>query len=351
MIPNLKHKVLRIACALSLLSLPALADARGAAPGQREFLAGLTLEYRAEGSPDYPAAAAYYKAAARAGSREALLALARLSAPDEPLWSGPENWRDRLIAAAGAGWPEAAYNLADALERGKIDQAPSDGAITDLYVQAASGGFGPAAMRLGQICLEGRAGWPERDESQAAMWFTVAAENHEPAAFLALGKMFYETNPPASARWLERASTPEASCLLGELYLKDRRIIEAVSAFTAAADQNYAPAHLALGLLNLDNDYGRRPSVREALRHLKIAAQADLPDGAYHLGHMFLKGQGTPRDSITAAYWLNRAAEKNHPLARAEFDKLTYNFTDGQKKRLERMITDNQVPTMQTPVQ
>ena len=346
-----KRQILSLLMGFFWLVEPSFAFAQVSDSRQRDFLAALALEFQAAGQPDYQAAAALYETAARAGSREAVLALARLYGPDEPLWSGPENWRNRLVSAVGAGWPEAAYNLARALESGQIDPAASPYPITALYIQAASAGFGPAALRLGQLYLEGGAGLSRQDESQAAMWFTVAAENHEPAAFLALGQLFYETNPGVAARWLERASAPEASYLLGELYLNDRRIIEAVSAFTAAADQNYPPAHLSLGLLNLDNEYGRRPNVREALRHLKIAAQAGLPDGAYHLAHMYFKGQGTPKDPIIAAYWLNRAAEGDHPSARGEFEKMVRNFTEGQQKRLERMIADNQVPTMQVPVQ
>ncbi len=341
---------LRLLMALLALLAPALAPpplaAQDPSAAQAEFLAGLALEYRPESSPDYQAAARHYQAAVAAGSREALLALARLSEPGGPLWQSPEVWRDHLLAAARAGWPEAAWQLAEALEKKTLTGLNP----TTYYFQAAAAGVAPAARRLGELYLAGQGGLP-RDESQAALWFTVAAENHDPAAALALGRFFYEKNPAAARRWLEQAQDPEADYLLGDLYLRDRRFIEALNAYTRAADRNYPPAHLALGLLDLDNDFGRRPNPREALRHFKIAAQADLPEGSYQLARMYLTGQATPKDTITGAFWLHRAAAGGHDQARAELDKLTRNFTAGQQKRLDRMIEEGVAPTTQTPVQ
>ena len=328
-----------------LAAAPALARSRA---GQDDFLAGLALEYRPEAAPDYQGAAARYQAAAAAGSREALPALVRLYGPGSPLWAGPEVWREHLLAASRAGWPEAAFQLAEALEKQTV---AADGLNpVQFYGQAAAAGYGPAALRLGRMYLEG-AGGLARDEKQAALWLAVAAENHEADAGLLLGKMYYDKDPAVAGRWLEKANAPEAGYLLGQLYLRDKRFIEAVAAFTTSADQGYPQAHLALGLLNLDNDFGRKPNPREALKYLKIAAQADLPEGSYQLARMYLTGTATPKDPITGAYWLHRAAVRGHEKARDEYDKLVYNFSVGHKKRLERMIEDNSVPGMQTPVQ
>ena len=338
-------KLTALSLFIFMAASPAMAQNSG---GREELLSAMALEYRPDALPDYQAAAARYRAAAAAGSREAWLGLVRLTEPGGPLWSGPEPWRENLLAASRAGWPEAAFQLAQALEKQTV---PADGLDPmQFYVQAAAAGFGPAALRLGEIYLEGGSGLA-RDERQASIWLAVAAENHEAAAGLALGKMYYDTNPAAAARWLERANSPEGGYLLGQLYLKDKRSIEAVAAFTASADQGYPPAHLALGLINLDNDFGRKPNPREALKYLKIAAQADLPEGSYQLARMYLTGTATPKDPITGAYWLHRAAARGHEKAGDEYDKLVYNFSVGQKKRLERMIEDDSVPGMQTPVQ
>lgn len=338
-------KSMTLLLAIMLTAAPALAQGQSAL---EEFMAGLALEYRPESAPDYQGAAARYQAAAALGSREALLGLTRLYGPGSPLWTGPELWREHLLAACRAGWPEAAFQLAEAVEKQTVS---ADGlSPVQLYGQAASAGYGPAALRLGLMYLEGARGLASNEE-QAALWLAVAAENHEPAAGLALGRMYYEKNPAAATRWLELANSPEAGYLLGELYLKDKRFIEAVAAFTTSADQGYPQAHLALGLLSLDNEFGRKLNPREALKHLKIAAQADIPEGSYQLARMYLTGTATPKDPITGAYWLNRAAVRGHEKAREEYDKLVYNFSVGHKKRLERMIEDDSVPGMQTPVQ
>ncbi len=336
---------------IAVLWLLAPAAALAAPAGQDEFLQGLALDYQPEGQPDYQAAAAFYEQAAALGSREALLALARLSAPDRPLWQSPEAWGQRLRAAAAAGWPEAAYYLAQSLESGFINPRPDDEPPLSLYIQAASAGFGPAALRLGRLYRQGGADLAQPDKGRAAMWFLVAAENQETEAYLALGQLYYESDPEAAIDWLSRSPDPQAAWLLGQLYLSQRRVVEALSSFSSAADRGHAPSHLALGLLNLENDYGLRPDPRQAIRHLKVAAQAGLAEGAYHLAQMFLHGRATPKDPITGAYWLHRAAEKDFPGAAVEYERLSGNFSAGQKKRLERMIEEDKVPSMRAPAQ
>jgi TPR repeat protein len=235
--------------------------------------------------------------------------------------------------------------LGEAIEKGALPAGGLEPFL--LFQQAAAAGHGPAALRLGQLYLGG--GPLPRDEARAAMWLALAAEARQTEASLTLGRLYYDKNPAAAAKWLEQARNQEAGYLLGELYLKEKRFIEAVAAFTFAADQGSPEASLALGLLNLDNEFGRRPNPREALRRFKIAAQAGLPNGAYHLAHMYIAGQATPKDSLTGAFWLHRAADRGHEEARAEYDKLTLNFTPGQKKRLERMIEDGFAPAAGTP--
>lgn len=304
--------------------------------GLADYLAGLALEYRTDEEPDYQGAFALYQSAAKSGSREAALALARLSEPGGQQGQTPEQWRDYLAAASKAGWPEAAFTLAQGLEQGLFNSGGLQPG--DYYFQAALAGHPQAAGRLGELYLQD--GSPERDESLGAMWLAVAVGNHNAEAALTLGRLYCHKNPSVARHWLEKATAPEASYLLGRLYLDDKRFVEAVSAFTVAADQNYAPAHLALGLINLDNDFGLRPKVREALKHFKAAAQAGLPEGAYRLGHMYLAGQATPKDTLTGAFWLYRAGSGGHREAMSEYEKISRNFSVGQKKRLERMIAE-----------
>jgi TPR repeat protein len=330
---------------LARLLLPALFWALPAqaqpdsGPAWTGFLAGLALEYRLP--PEAAGAREHYLAAARAGSREALLGLARLHGPGSPLWQGPDLWRDHLLAAARAGWAEAAFILAEALEKKTLSGLEP----TPFYIQAAAAGHPAAAYRLAALYDEGAGGLP-RDPGQALLWLTVAASRDDQNAALELGRYYYQQNPEEAAVWLEKSGTPEAMYWLGEINLRNRRFPEAMEALTQAAEAGRLEAHLALGLLNLDNDFGRRPDPRAALRHFKTAA--DLPEGAYQLGRMFLAGQATPKDPITGAFWLRQAAEKGHERARAEYDKLGLTLTPGQQKRLDRMIEEGLAPTTRT---
>jgi len=344
------RNILNFLLVMSILAGTSLQAAESGGPdsagqGLADYLAGLALEYKTEGDPDYQGAFSLYQTAAKAGSREAALALARLSEPGGQLGQTPEQWRDYLAAASKAGWPEAAFTLAQGLEQGLFNSGGLKPG--DYYFQAALAGHPQASRRLGELYLQDES--QARDESLGAMWLAVAVGNHDVEAALALGRLYYQKNPPAARHWLEKAAAPEASYLLGQLYLSDKRFVEAVSAFTVAADQNYAPAHLALGLINLDNDFGLRPKAREALKHFKVAAQGGLPEGAYQLGHMYLAGQATPKDTITGAFWLYRAASGGHREAMGEYEKLTHNFSVGQKKRLERMIAEGLPESAQSP--
>ena len=334
-----KKRLARAALLALLWAAPAAQAQLDRGPAWTEFLAGLNLEHRTP--PEAAGAREHYQAAARAGSREALLGLARLHGPGGPLWQGPDLWRDRLLAAARAGWAEAAFTLAESLEEKTVsglEPAP-------FYLQAAAAGHPAAAHRLAALYDEGAGGLP-RDPDQAFFWLTVAAAWDDRDAALDLGRYYYEKAPEEAVAWLEKSGRPEALYWLGEIHLRNRRFPEALAAFAKAAEAGRPEAHLALGLLSLDNDFGRRSDPRAALRHFKMSA--DLPEGAYRLAHMFLAGLATPKDPITGAFWLHRAAEKGHDLARAEYDKLELAFTPGQRKRLERMIEEGLAPTTRT---
>jgi TPR repeat protein len=269
------------------------------------------------------------------------LALARLHGPGSPLWQGPDLWRDHLLAAARAGWAEAAFTLAEALEKKTV----SGFSPAPFYLQAAAAGHPAAAHRLAVLYDEGAGGLP-RDPDQALLWLTVAAARDDQDAALELGRHFFQKDPEKAAVWLEKSGQPEALYWLGEIHLSSRRLPEALAAFTRAAEAGRPDAHLALGLLHLDTDFGRRPNPRAALRHFQAAA--GLPEGAYQLGRMFLAGLATPKDTITGAFWLHRAAEKGHDRARSEYDKLRLIFTPGQLKRLDRMNEEGLAPTTRT---
>ena len=317
---------------------------------RQDFLTGLALEYQPDipqnTTPDYEAIGKHYQAAAQGGSREALWALARLSGPNEPLDQGPEKWRSHLIAATQAGWPEAAYRLGEALEKNLV---PTNGLNpATYYAQAAMASHGQAALKLGQMYLAGK--YLPKNETQGAIWLAMAAENQVEEAALNLGELYYHKNPKVALKWLERTTSAQGAYLMGELYLQEQRSILAVGSFTSAADRGHPQAHLALGLLNLNNDLGLRTNSRAAIKHLKVAAQAGLPEGCYQLGQMYITGQSTPTDIITGSFWLHQAALGGHPTAGEELNKIRDHLPPGRQKRLERMITDGSPLHVKVPL-
>jgi TPR repeat protein len=50
----------------------------------------------------------------------------------------------------------------------------------------------------------------------------------------------------------------------------------------------------------------------KAVRWYRFGAKRGDPESQYDLGFMILLGEGTPADTKTAAYWLQKAAAKGH---------------------------------------
>jgi uncharacterized protein len=117
-----------------------------------------------------------------------------------------------------------------------------------------------------------------------------------------------------------------------------------------SAEQGYAPAQSAIGMMYLDNggDYGKMdmwlrraavqgdaeaqfwlgaayeqgrigsPDYAEALNWIRKAADQGHPDAEYLLGQMYEDGEGVPQNYTTAAKWYRRAAEHVPDLGGAE---------------------------------
>ena len=304
-----------------------------------DFLKGLALEFKGQGEPDLNGAVALYEKAESAGSTEALRRLFYLKGPLGPLWAGPEQWQPWLYKAAQKDWPEAHYQMGAALEK-KLYPAGKSSPY-DWYYKAALNGHGPAALRLGEYYLQNK-------DRQGLMWLALAAQMGQDKAALSLGKYYLETDILAAENWLKKSQAlkpePETLSTLATLLFKQGRNVEAETALKQAAQMGYPPANLELGFLALQNKLGQKANPREALRHFKIAAAAALPEGAYQLAQMYLAGQATPKDAITAAYWFDEAKRLGHPKAADRFNDLFQNFSQGQKSRLKRMIDDKAPP-------
>ena len=112
--------------------------------------------------------------------------------------------------------------------------------------------------------------------------------------------MLFTLSPVAFADALEDMAR-------GEEAMKGEDLLEATKFYRRSAEQNYAPAQVALGELmhsTLEND--------EAAGWFFMAAYQGDAAGAYNLGQMYVVGEGVEKNSGKALYWLKHAAEKNY---------------------------------------
>lgn len=93
---------------------------------------------------------------------------------------------------------------------------------------------------------------------------------------------------------------------LGEKAMESEDIPQAEKFFRQAAEQNYAPAQVAMGELmhsTLEND--------QAVGWFLMAAYQGDAAGSYDLGQMYVVGEGVEQNSAKALYWIKHSAEKN----------------------------------------
>jgi uncharacterized protein len=116
-------------------------------------------------------------------------------------------------------------------------------------------------------------------------WFTLAAEQGDTGAQLALGRMYFN----------------------GKIAAKDHR--SALKWYKPAAEKGDGSAQLHLGFLYRSGE-GILRDYKAALKWFKLAADQGERRAQHHLGEMYEKGQGTPQDYTRAYMWLNIAASR-----------------------------------------
>jgi TPR repeat protein len=98
-----------------------------------------------------------------------------------------------------------------------------------------------------------------------------------------------------------------ADMALGDKAMESEDIPQAEKYYRLAAEQNYAPAQVAMGELmhsTLEND--------QAVGWFLMAAYQGDAAGAYDLGQMYVVGEGVEQNSAKALYWIKHSAEKNY---------------------------------------
>ena len=99
----------------------------------------------------------------------------------------------------------------------------------------------------------------------------------------------------------------------GFIWGKDAK---AVKWYRMSAEQGYAPAQTALGLLYYGGvDTVLAKNYDEALKWFRLAADQGYAKAQNRIGMMYELGQGVPQDYAEAAKWYRMAVEQGYPAA------------------------------------
>ncbi|KAJ0386007.1 hypothetical protein COL922a_005270 [Colletotrichum nupharicola] len=202
-------------------------------------------------------------------------------------------------------------------------------------------GDAKASYNLGRIYYDGQRGLDRDLDLARKYFFTVAKrywrkdgriiENHkqgiEKTASKAagfIGRMYLrgdgvDQSFDQAKRWFERGIShgdAQSQHGLGLMnlhgYGTPKNIAMATDLFKAAADQDYAPSQIELGVLYLDQ--GGPEDVRIANNYFELAARYGQIEAHYYLAEMVYHGVGRDKTCSMALGYYKNVAEKAEPL-------------------------------------
>jgi len=287
------------------------------------------------------------------------------------------NWY-RSGPPGGRAWVPDSYSLADDdggvygegasvssaginAQRGSVlldSNAALDDVLEYLDLMSGKGDF-KATFSLGRIYYDGQKGL-DRDFKAARRYFQTVAGQYwkrdgttaeitdrpglEKFACKAagyLGRIFLrgeavETNYAKSLEWFRRGITAgDAGSQngLGLMYLYGlgvpRDAHKAADFFRAAADQDYSPAQVNIGVLFLDQ--GQVEDLQIANRYFELAARYGHIEALYYLAEMANLGIGRDRSCGLATTYYKTVSEKAEPFL-SSFGEANEVYSNGDRE-------------------
>lgn len=206
--------------------------------------------------------------------------------------------------------------------------------IASVFVFGLAAGFVASGPAIALDPVRPQAGTP-----MAAVPVPLQSFKSDRDAFRRGMETYNAGDKAGAVRALEYAATKGHSLALwklGRMYADgdgvDHDDLKAFEYFSRVVDANaeegpdssrarfVSSAFVALGgyfLEGIPNSYVKASPARAREMFQFAATYYGDPDAQYSLARLYLDGQGVPKDSRSAARWLNLAAEKGHPPSQA----------------------------------
>lgn len=207
-----------------------------------------------------------------------------------------------------------------------LRQSNSDDSLK-WFIAAGNHGQTEAMVNAGQMLASGR-GVHAPDLSEAAVWFSKAAEGGDPAGMYALAECHLfgkgvPKDPKRAAELLTAASAlnnPRAMNLLGDIYRKgvagviEPNFVESVRLFSRAQELGFLDAQGNLGVLYI---YGQGVPKDESKAFALFRDGAEKGNALcmFFYAMCFEGGVGVGRDREAARHWYVRAAQGGNRTA------------------------------------
>ncbi|MFP5075233.1 tetratricopeptide repeat protein [Neisseria sp. WLZKY-1] len=219
-----------------------------------------------------------------------------------------------LEKAAEAGHAEAAFQLGGCMQYG-MGTEPNRVQATYWLRKAAEGGHTPARYNLALLREDN--GVPV--ETVIPAYLSLAEEGHTDAQVRVMHYYAEKQQDERAVYWAQQAAKnhhPQAQIFLARHYQHSKvpNLPAAHRLYQQAAAQGIVSAHWQLANQFLHGQ-GVPKNHKQALYHLRIAADADVAPAQAELGKLLLEGRYLPADVEEGMKWINKAVRQEDDAA------------------------------------
>ncbi len=198
----------------------------------------------------------------------------------------------------------------------------------------ADQGLAAAQIRLGLMYANGIG--VQKNETEAAKWYTKAAEQGNALGQALIGEMNLNghgvpKDEAEAAKWITKAAAQGnkyAQSDLGSMYANgigvQKNETEAVKWYTKAAEQGFAEAQFNLGVMYANGE-GVPKNEATAVEWYTKAAEQGHSDAQNNLGWMYKNGHGVPKDEAKALQLYGLSAKGGNEMAKKNLANLQEN--------------------------
>ena len=219
-----------------------------------------------------------------------------------------------LEKAAEVGHAEAAFQLGGCMQYG-MGTEPNRVQATYWLRKAAEGGHTPARYNLALLREDN--GVPV--ETVIPAYLSLAEEGHTDAQVRVMHYYAEKQQDERAVYWAQQAAKnhhPQAQIFLTRHYQHSKvpNLPAAHRLYQQAAAQGIVSAHWQLANQFLHGQ-GVPKNHKQALYHLRIAADADVAPAQAELGKLLLEGRYLPADVEEGMKWINKAVRQEDDAA------------------------------------